>query len=269
MATTRVQLKAIKQDFERAPTYVTPFFDPVKHEFHVGDKRYKAYERENAKGDEARWITKDEECPFRLSDNMLGIRLEHNMELNPDDSMDALILQVARDSGLVALNMQSVNTAGSHRLYIMDAKADAKAATLKADKAFEAMNIVRSMSLGDKRDLAFYMRQPVKTMDEVMVDGYVKNLALTDPDSVIKSTQAQDYKVRALLLRFIQYGLLTNEGGQIKNGSNVVGVDEDGAVQFMKIKSNRTFVEQLMQKLAEEEAKGGVINEPVVTSEKA
>lgn len=263
MATTRIQLKAIKPDYEKAPTMVCPFYDTIKNEFHVGKNRYKATERQNAKNDEPRWVTGDD-CPFRLSDNMLGIRLEHNMELDPSNPVDALILQVARDSGMVAENMQSVNTGGSHRLYIVDAAADAKAAVTLADKAFEALTKAQSMSQADKRDLAFYMRQPVKTMDPFMIDGYVKSLAMRDPDAVISSLAGKDYKVRAMLQRFIQYNLLTNEGGQIKNGVHVIGVDEDGAVHFLMDKNNRTFVEQLYQKLGEEEARGGVVKEPVV-----
>ena len=264
---TRIQLKAIKPDFEKAATIVCPYFDTVSHCFIVEGKRYQATERINAKSDESRWVCDPPVAPIRLVDDMVGVRLEHNMEFDPKDPIDMFKLAIARDSGFVAKDVRSVNTGGTHRLYISDANEEARAASSHADLIFEAMGLIRSMRLSDKRDLAFYMRAPVKDMNEEMVDGFVKKLATSDPRTVIKNLEEKDYKVRALLQRLLQYGLLQNDGGQIKNGPNVIGVDLDGAVHYIKDSTNQTFMKQLYSRLKEEEAKGGVINEPL--SEKA
>jgi hypothetical protein len=161
---------------------------------------------------------------------------------------------MAFDNNVLAPNKASVNM-GTHLFYLRDDQYEARQTATKADKVFEALGLVREMTPRDKMAFAFFSNQPARTMSEELIDAFVKDLAMRNPDQVIRSMSAGDWKTRAFIHRAIHYGLMTADGGVHKVGADVIGIDEDSAVHFVMDQANRELMNQLQQRMKDEQAR--------------
>lgn len=245
----KVELLAIKKSYESSPVYASPYFDERTQKFRVGGVEYASKLVQHPKrGDEYLAI----DTPVPISDTT-SFMLAHGNILDKNNPEQAFILKVAMDSGWVAPNFQSVNTAGTHRYYIKDEQAEAVATAIKSDRIFEAMTLVRNLTATDRSNYAFFKQKRVRDMTEQMIEAFVKELAVGKPDEVIKDLSAKGWKSRAFLEKLVQYGLVTSDGGTYKIGTDVIGVDRDAAVAFLRDRANVEVTRQLREKLSQEE----------------
>ena len=255
---TRVQVLAIKPGYERSEIYVAPYFDETTRKFIIKGKEYDAELRTHPKTGDEFYCDK---APTKITDKT-HFKIEHKMTFDCSKPEDMFLLDILLDSGYLAPNFQSINTGGEHRFYLKDEQQEAIATSTKAERVFDALSMIKLLTGTDKASLAFFFKQPVRTMTEQMIEGYVKNRGLTDPDSVIEALSDKTWKKRAFLEKCVQFGLVTNDGGVYKVGSEVIGIDRDAAIAFISNKENHEFTRQLKASLGKEE---GVLTEDAET----
>src|SRR5690606_17275128 len=102
-----------------------------------------------------------------------------------------------------------------------------------------------------KSKISYIMKQPLNRMTDVEVSSYIYGLASGDPDKIIRIWNDDSMKTRAFIQRLIQAGILTSGASGIKHGSDVIGLDEDSAVLWMKDKANNERVQMFRNRLKE------------------
>lgn len=248
MPTTKIT--AIKDSYRRAPVFASPYFDEATNHFLVGNDKYPAKHETHPKEGNL-WVAMIH--GLRVTDQT-EYRYEDGMEFDNTPQMQ-FKLQVLKDQKWVADNLQSINPSSEQRFYIVDETADAIAIVKKADSVFEALTIIKQLSASDKMNFCFFMGQPARVMSEEQHDAYVRNMALTQPDEVLKRLAEGDWKIRAWIAKLVHYGILNSEGGQYKYNSNVLGIDLDAMTAFVKNKKeNGLICSQLSDMLKEKQA---------------
>lgn len=245
-----MQIAAANETYRRARAWVAPYYDELGNCFIVGGERYSAVAPKNPTKEYSRI---SEDAPVVLTDSYQRM-IQHGDTFDLDDPAQKIIVDMAIDNGVLARNKASVNPSSSHIFYVKDAVAEAKAKSTKADRVYEALGLAKKMSAKDKMAFAFFCNQPARTMNEEMIDAYVKDLCLTNPDRLIDAMGNADWKIRSFLHRAVHYSLVTVEGGLHKIGKDVIGIDEDAAVHFLKDAGNKELVGQLSDRIKQQQA---------------
>lgn len=248
----QVTIVATDRKYEEAPCFCAPYFDRRRQVFIIGKKEYKS---EATRPDRGPVYHTSVGTPIVLTNNSDydQIQLNAGMILDRDSPADMFRMEIYLASGYVAENKQAVNP-DKHRFYLQDPLAEAESSSLLADRVFEALTFVKSLSASGKADVAFYLKQPVMSMSEVQVESYLKGLATNRPNDILQVEQKDKrlFAVLAFIQKLVQAGILQNEGGQYKYGDDLIGIDETATCRYMMMPSNNAKVKQFAQKLKQE-----------------
>lgn len=240
-----VQIVAIAPSFRDQRIRVGPYFDDSRKAFILGNKTIPAkFVEDKKRGD--RYVSIDHDI---LLDSTEDYLFQHEDTFDVSDRVQAVQLQALKDSGMLAPNRESINQGAGHRFYLMDEEEEAKKTSTKADKAFEVMGRLREMTPVQKRDLAFLLKQPASRMSEERIEAYLKDLSLQDPGMLLRHLENKYWRVLAFINKAVHHGVLTVSAGVIKLGDNVIGINEDAAVQFLTNKKNETLVLQIQEQV--------------------
>lgn len=255
----RVQVMAAEERFRNhSKSFFAPKFDDQTLEFIIGTQRFKAIERKDERDGIYFVVDMTKHPDFGLPGmtNWTQYAIEHMSIFERSEnklSPDELRLQIALDSGEIALNKQQMRP-GTTRFYLRDDDADARTSSTRAQKVRKALELIGNMSDVDRRTLAYVMEQPVPQMTALQIEGYVSQLAMEKPETVIAHLDpqsAEHYKVTAFLRKLLARDILRLAGGAYLLGDQTIGIDMAAAVQFCLNPKNKELVRQWKNRLKE------------------
>lgn len=249
--TPRIQILATETRFERAPIYAPATFNEITKEFVIGTKRYKAtLEKRDMRNGGDHWVCEESDImPLRLV-NDEEFAFEHGSKYDPSAERDKLLIQIAKDSGYIASDKQSINPS-VHRMYIRDEVAESTRVVQKGKRVHQALTKVYALTAQEQADFAFFMQKPVRGLTEEQINAYCVEVAMEKPDIVLKNLTDNDWKLRAFLEKCVQFGLIVQVGPSYKYGAEVIGMDQDTAIAYFKRKENKELARLLAGKLKE------------------
>lgn len=224
-----------------ADVWINPKYDPSTMTFVVGDTRYKG-KRSNPADSDSEVIHEVDGVGVILSDQSLGIPISNDMILDTSIPRDKFVLDLAVNSGFVAPSLSEFNSTAGHRFYVKDEEKEAEKTSHTADLAFEAMGLIRNMTLEERRDLARILGQYVLRMTDTKIDGYLKQLCIDKPKKIIEALADRDYNYRVFIKKLTDANILRFDQGKYMYDQQLIGVDMDHVVAFIKDAKNADLV---------------------------
>lgn len=242
--TGKKKLIGIDKRFHTAPVFITPKLDETSSEFVVGDIRYKATKTKEGKdGDIDVFVMDDPKCPLKFSSND-SFQIGHTKEFDMSNPTDRFIYSVAMNSDFVARTKAEVNPQ-FHRYYVEDLETDALDEIKKADLFWEASNVIRSMASGEEKlDFARVVGAGNRKMSDNQVHASLMKLAKENPKVILDAWADGNRKVRQFLRKLVEAGTVTMKNSSYYYGKELVGVNEEFAVQYLKEPNNNAIVTQ-------------------------
>lgn len=235
---TTVRLIGISDKYHVAPAYITPKFDEITREFIVGGKRYKG--KTHSTEDNAPIIA--EGTPVRVSD-VDSYRIAHLQNFDPSNEVEMFLLQIAKDSGFVAENKAAINPA-VHRYYIENKEEEAMVVVSKADRTYEAMGKIKSMSLEEMIDFGRLVGIYTKNMSKTLAESALVKMAQDKPDFILSSYNDKNKKVRTFLKKLVSAHIIRIQNGKYVYGNDLIGVNEDFTIEYLKDTTNNALISQ-------------------------
>lgn len=224
-----------------ASKFIAPKFNKETLVFTVGKTTYKG-RRADPSDVDSEIICEIPGTDVILSDRNTAVPISHDMILDMSNPTDSFIYDLALASGLVAASKSEINPVEGHAFYIQDEEADAIKVSGKADLAYDAMELVREMDIIEKTDLARMLGQYVLNMTERQVDGFVKQMCIDDPKKIIATLADKDYKHRVFVKSLQDSNILRYNNGKYMYYQQLIGVDMDHVVSFVKDPQNADLI---------------------------
>jgi len=240
-----VRLIGIDNRFHLAPIYVAPRFDEIMGVFYVGDKKYKGKMISEQGVDPKIFATTD--APIQLT-NVDSFRVAHLDTFDPADQGRMLVLQMAIDSGFVAKDKRSVNPA-EHRYYIENKEEEAVQTVSKAKRVRDALSAIDSLSAEKMEDIARLTGEYVKGMSKTQAQAALERLAMDSPDKILSVFDDKDREVKIFLEKLVVADIVKLQNNQYHYNKQLMGVNRDFAIEWLKDKANEAIVRQMAQQL--------------------
>lgn len=240
----KVRLIAIDSKYHTSPVFAAPKYNEITKEFSINGKIYKGKKSDNTENSPVI----SEEAPVRLTDQD-SYRLAHLMEFKIGDPVDEFLLDVALESGYVAKSKAEVNPGTIHRFYLEDKEQEATSLITKAELSFAAMTQIKAMSLEDMENCARLIGGLMKNMSKKQIEAYLMKEATEHPQRVLDSLEDKNKKQRIFLNKLLDNKIVEIRSGKYYHGKELIGVNEDFAIEFIKDSRNSTLITQWHQQM--------------------
>ncbi len=226
------RLISIDERGQRSPVVITAEFDPILRVFRVGDQKYPAVQKQGEKNS-VYYETKDGVCPVVLSTNE-SIPVQHGTILRGPEGK--FILQMLKDNGYIGQSREVYKS--GNRFYVHNEEQEARATATKADKVFDALNLLKNMSATDREELAFFLQLRVQGQSANVIEAKLKEIAMTNPGRILEKPEQRAFKAEAMIRKAIELGIITHSETGIFLGENALGVNIPTAVSFIADPAN-------------------------------
>lgn len=233
-----VRLIGTDQKYHTSPVYITPKFEEVTKTFIINGKSYKGRNIE----ENGQKLVISESTPVRLSD-FESFRFAHLQSFNMESEEQRFLLEIALSDEMVAPNKEAVNP-GIHRYYVEDKEKEASSKVSKNQRIFAAMEKLRNMSLEEMQDYGRLLQIYTKDMSRTQLEASLYDLAMNKPNDILDVSEDRNAKHKIFLRKLIQAGILRIVNGKYMNGNELVGANEDFAIEFMRDSSNNQLLTQ-------------------------
>lgn len=221
------RLISIDERGQRSPVMITAEFDPIMRVFRVGTKEYPVIQKQGEKNS-VYYETEKGVCPIVLSTNE-SIPVQHGTILRGEEGK--FILQMLKDNGYIGESREVYKS--GNRFYVHNEEQEARATSTKADKVYDALNLLREMSATDREELAFFLQLKVQGQSAKVIEAKLKEIAMSNPDRIIKKPEQRAFKAEAMIRKGIEVGVLTHTDTGIFLGEQAFGVNIETAVAFI------------------------------------
>lgn len=240
--TGKKRLIGTDKKYHTAPVFITPVLDEQAGVFVVGNSRYNA--KKIKEGDNIEYFEVDDpKCPVKFS-SYDSFPIGHTQSFDMGNPTQKFIFEVAMHSPYVAKTKAEVNPQ-YHRYYVEDLELDAIEELAKADRFLDAANIVKSLKgPEDRLDFARVLGVGNKRMSDNQVYAALMKSAKETPNLVMDSWNDASRKVRQFLRKVVEAGIVNMKNGNYVYGKDVIGVNEEFAVTWMKEPANNAIVTQ-------------------------
>lgn len=245
MSKKTVTISAINPKAIPSAAYITPIFDRNLGGFPVGDNLYKATAVRDRNGETTHFESVDAPLPLNTS---VARPYKHGQQFDRDDPRDELQLQMLIDQGILCPDGDRANPQ-QHRFFMKDRMSEAKRQVDRGTLMSRALNAVNNLTDDEKLNVAFVEKQPVRTMSQLEIQGFVFSLVQTNPQRIIDLVEDKSFKARAFIQKLVAYGIITINSSGVKYGSDVIALDEDNAVAWMSHIDNKEKVKMFRDEL--------------------
>jgi hypothetical protein len=239
----KVRIIAIAEKFRKAPIYIAPEFDSTTVEFRIGKDKYKGKIDKNAEGNIAVY-EHEGDMPFRLTDQDM-YRIQHMSEFDLTNGQEAMILKIARNnSEFIAESKQAINPL-VHRFYIENIEEESKASISRADKIADAISKIKSMGLEEMVDFSRLVKAYSANKTKLQIESSLSELAITTPQIIIDAFNDANRKQKIFLDKLVREQVVTlTDKTKYMFGSEIIGINEDYALQYLSDPKNLPIIEQ-------------------------
>lgn len=240
--TDKVRIVAADKKYQIAPVFACPTYDEVGKTFSVNGT---VYQGKKTDPNEENSTVLAEKTPIRLTDHD-SFRFVHLQEFNMESETDKFLLEILRGSGWLAKNKSAVNPI-EHRFYLEDKEEEAKMAISKADLVYEAMSKIKAMTMDEMMDYSRLLGKNPKSLTKTQVEASLIEEAQKSPKVIINLTTDKNTAPKIFLRKLVDAKIVTIRNGQYYNGQEMIGINEDYAIQYLKDDVNNKVVTQWNQ----------------------
>jgi hypothetical protein len=260
----RVRLIASDKKYQTAPVFIAPIYTESTMSFDVNGKVYKG--KKVSEGDEA--VVVADGTPIRMSD-VDSYKFSHLQEFVSGSPVDDFFVELLRGSGMVAKNKQSVNP-DYHRFYFENHEDEAIATISKAELTFDALSRVKGLSIEEMEDYCRLLGENVLRLTKKQIEAKLMNVAYNKPKDLLDLFDDKNRKQKMFLRKLIEKGIVRITNGKYTYGTDLIGANEDFAIQYLKDPNNNSMVSQWNQMIkrgSNSEVEATETTTPVVKSE--
>lgn len=243
-----VRLIGTDQKYHTAPVFLAPRYDEVSRTFTINGKQYKG--KEVTENNEK--VTIAEGTPIRVTD-VDSFRFAHLQSFDMSNEQHRFLLELALGDGMVAASKKEVNN-GVHRYYIEDKEREAVDKIGKTQLVFQAMEKIRAMSLEEMQDYGRLFGIHTKDQSRSQLEAALYDLSMESPNKILSVSEDRNSKHKIFLRKAIQHGIVRVVNGKYMNGTELVGANEDYAIEFLRDPQNSALVTQWNKMMKGEKA---------------
>jgi len=230
----KLRIIATDTKYRIAPFYIAARYDE-------GKKKYLTGQTWDTDPDKAK---KQKENTGLVLDEDSNIPIKHNMVLDDEVEVDRIIL------GLIALHPEVVAATKSsvipdkHRFYIENKETEAKVVINKTELKFDAISKIKSMSLQEQNDFARLMGKSVSALSKSQIEAYLYEECEMNPDRIISFFNDSNKKYKVFVNNLIDAGVLRMSDGKYLYNEEIIGLNIDYAIGYVKDRTNEKVVVQ-------------------------
>lgn len=156
--------------------------------------------------------------------------------------MDEIKARVIMEHSEIANNALELAKMPRANFYIEDAEAQAKVEEVSINLEFEAMEILMSTTIEEKRGLLklYPNTKGVDTFSETLVKTELMKRLKNDPKRFVEFSKDPDLKVRILIEDLLNSGKLIKKGSFYNYEGEVIGSSVEAAISFFKDLKNQS-----------------------------
>ena len=168
-----------------------------------------------------------------------------------DSPMSRLRYRVLLASSKVANSELDVKKSPNALFYIVDGEAKAKVETEQADYEFEAHDLIRSLSVDEKRAaLRLFGRKGVDNMSENVVKAELLKEIRKDAKGFSSILKDKRLKTRLLAEELIDYGIISKNGYYFRNGDDTIASSTDELIDYLEDIKNQSVLLAMKNRLS-------------------
>lgn len=173
----------------------------------------------------------------------MTIRISHLQVFDLAIANDALLFEVIKDDPMIASSKEAVNTL-VHRYYIEDKEKEAVSIISKSKLRGKAYKVIESLSTEDMENYAKILGKYLYGLSGTQIESALYAIADENPQQILDVNNDKDLKYKVFIGRCLERRYLHMDNGKYMNGKDLVGVNEDYAIQWLKDPKNAPIVSQ-------------------------
>ena len=232
------RLVAIDKKFHEAPVFIVPKEDSKTKK--VID--YKSRLPEKLREGVTITFEPTRDRDDKIIDEM-SIRVQHLQVFDLTDPNDALFFEVIKSDPMIAGSKSEINPI-KHRYYIEDKEKEAVVTISKSKLKGKAFAVIGSLSTEQQENYCKILGKYVRGLSGTQIESALYALADSKPQSILDVDSDKDLKHKIFLRRCIEKNLIQMGNGKYMNGKDLIGINEDYALEWLKDPRNNPIVSQ-------------------------
>lgn len=232
------RLVAIDKKYHEAPVFIAPKEDSKTRKPIDYAARLTQAQRDGLTIS----LAPKEDRDGNIIDEMI-IRVGHLHAFDLNQPNDALLFEVVKDDEMIAPSKSQINPT-LHRFYIEDKEKEAVATISKSKLRKKAYDVIEGLSIEQMANYAKVLGKFVQTLSASQIESALYEIADDKPQMILDVNNDKDLKYKIFLKRCLEKNYLHMDNGKYMNGKDLVGVNEDYAIQWLKDPQNGMIVSQ-------------------------
>lgn len=232
------RLVAIDKKFHEAPVFIIPKEDPQTRQI----KDYVGRLSPNLRDQITINLKPKEDKDGNVVDELV-VRVQHLMAFDLNVANEALLFEIVKEDDMIAASKSQVNP-DYHRFYIEDKEREATATISKSKLKAKAFEVISKLSLEQMENYARVLGKFMPGLSQTQIESALYEVAEEKPQLVLDVDSDKDLKHKIFLRRLLDRQILHMDNGKYMNGKDLVGLNEDFAIHWLKDPMNSSLVTQ-------------------------
>lgn len=234
----KTRIIATDRQYQQSPFYISATFDPDRKIYITGQE----FKDEEEKKKCALVIDPEE-----------SYQIKHLQVFDTDSPVDVELLKLIRTKTQDIASSKNEAIPGVHRFYLENKEDEAKDTISKIEMKLEAFKRIKGLSLDEMVDHSRLVGLHVKNLSKTQVEAGLLNFCENSPEVVLDMFKDNDKDVKIFFKKLVDKGILNFKKGKYVYNEEVIGINEDYAIQYLKDKKNISVVEQWRDKIDKQE----------------
>lgn len=232
------RLVAVDKKYHEAPVYIAPKEDSKTRKPIDYTQRLTEDQREKLTVS----LEPKRDRDGNIVDEM-SIRVSHLQVFDLNEPNDALLFEVVKEDSMIASSKDAVNPL-VHRYYIEDKEKEAVTVITKSKLRKKAYDIIENLSMEEMENYAKVLGKYLFGLSGTQIESAIYNIADENPQQILDVNNDKDLKYKVFLRRCLEKHYIHMDNGKYMNGKDLVGINEDYAIQWLKDPRNAPVVSQ-------------------------
>lgn len=149
----------------------------------------------------------------------------------------------------IAMSFEEAQMSPSAQFYVHIAGREAREANKVSDLKYKATKYIMEDSPVNYENRALILDNDLSGESPEQIKTVLLGIAERQPTRVIAAYEAKDLGIRLLYLRATQKGIIVKKDGVVLFGSNVLGVDQAGALAYLRAEDHKQILKLLEQEV--------------------
>lgn len=232
------RLVAIDKKYHEAPVFIIPKENPQTRQ--IND--YIGRLPESMRDKVTISLKPKEDKDGNVVDELV-VRVQHLMAFDLNIANEALLFEIVKEDDMIAASKSQVNP-DYHRFYIEDKEREATATISKSKLKGKAFEVISGLSLEQMENYARVLGKFVPGLSQTQIESALYEVAEEKPQLILDVDNDKDLKHKIFLRRLLDRQILHMDNGKYMNGKDLVGINEDYAIHWLKDPMNSSLITQ-------------------------